>query len=141
MHCCIVDLTKVFDRVDAQVLVRKLKQTSVLPMICKLVHGLMCSNTYVNVKFNKFQSRPWLVQRGIRKGSVITPLLFSFYINDMIDKVSDMNYGCLFTSLKFNILCYVGDIGLIAPSSYGLQQLIERLCSLLIEYGLKINHN
>ena len=52
-----------------------------------------------------------------------------------------MNYGCLFTSLKFNILCYADDIALIAPSSFGLQQLIDRLCSLLTELDLKINND
>ena len=138
VHCCMVDLSKAFDRVDAQLLVRKLKQTSVPPLICNLV-GFMYSNTYVNVKFNDCQSRPWLVQRGVRQGSVLSPLLFCFYINEIIDKISEMNYGCLFTSLKFNILCYADDIALIAPSSFGLQQLIDRLCSLLTELDLKIN--
>ena len=52
-----------------------------------------------------------------------------------------MNYSCLFTSLKFNILCYADNIALIALSSFVLQQLIDRLCSLLTELGLKINRD
>ena len=99
----------------------------------------MYSNTYVSVKFNDCHSRPWLVQRGVRQGRVLSPLLFSLYINEIIEKISDMDYGCLLTSLKFNILCYADDTALVAPSSFGLQQLIDRLCSLLTELGLNIN--
>ena len=94
---------------------------------------------YVNVSFNDCQSRPWLVHRGVRHGIVLSPLLFSFYINETIDKMSEMSYGCLLTSLKFNILCYVDEIALVAPYAYRLQQLIDRLCCLLTELGLKIN--
>ena len=50
-----------------------------------------------------------------------------------------MSHGCLLKSLKFNKLCYEDDIALIAPSAYGLQQLIDRLSCLLKELGLKIN--
>ena len=74
----------------------------------------------------------------MRQGSVLSPLLFSFNVNEIIDEISEMNYGCLLTSLKFNILRYADDIALIAPSAYRLQQLIDRLCCLLTELGLKI---
>ena len=50
-----------------------------------------------------------------------------------------MNYGCLFTSLNINILCFADDIAQIAPSAYGLQQLIDHLWCLLTESGFKIN--
>ena len=74
----------------------------------------MYSNTYVNVRLNDCQSK---VQRGVRQVSVLSPLLFSFYINEIIDKVSEVNYGCLLTYHKFNILCYADDIVRIAPSA------------------------
>ena len=77
MHCCMVDLSKAFDRVDVQLLVRDLKLTSVPPLICNLM-CFMYSNTYVNVRFNDCQSRPWLVQQGVRRGSLLSPSLFSF---------------------------------------------------------------
>ena len=62
--CCMVDFSKAFYRVDAQLLVRNLKQTSVSPLICNLM-GLIYSNTYVNVRFNDCLSIPWLVQRDV----------------------------------------------------------------------------
>ena len=86
-----VDLSQALDReLDAQLLVRKLKQISVPPLIYNLM-AFMYSNTYINVNFNQCQSRQRLIQRGVRHGSVISPVLFSFYINEIIDKISEMN--------------------------------------------------
>ena len=41
--------------------------------------------------------------------------VFSFYINKIIDKISEMNYACSLTSLNFRILCrgdHTGDISM-----------------------------
>ena len=54
VHCSTVNLSKTFERVDAQLLVTKLTQTSVPPLICNLVYSI----TYVNVKFFYCKSRP-----------------------------------------------------------------------------------
>ena len=136
-----VYLSKAFDRVDTQLLVTKLKQTSFPPLNCNLV-GFAYSNTNVTVKFYEFKFRPWLVRWGVRQGCVLLPLLFSYYINEIMDKISEMNFGCLFASFKFNKPCYDlcgWYIALITPFSYGLQQLIERICCLMTDLGLKIN--
>ena len=129
VYCCMVNFTKAFDRVDAKLLVRKLKQTSVPPLIYNFM-GFMYSNTYVNVRFNDCQTTT---------RSVLSPLLFSFCINEIIDEISGMNYSCFLTFLNFNILCYADDIALIAASAYGLEQLIDRLCFLLMELVLKMS--
>ena len=75
----------------------------------------MYSNIYDNGNFNLCNSRTWLIQQGVRQRRVLSPLLFSFFITELIDKISEMKYDCLLAHLKFNILCYADDI---APNAF-----------------------
>ena len=49
-------------------------------------------------------------------------------MDKLLDQTSEINYGCLFASYKFSLLCYADDNALKALSSYGMQQLIDCLC-------------
>ena len=126
VHCAMVDLTKAFDKVNYGKLMRKLRD-STLPKQIVDTMGYMFMNTYVNVQFAGVTSDPWKVGNGTRQGSVISPLLFSYYINEMTNCISDMHEGCTLAGVKFNIICYVDDIALLAPSRIGLESLLETL--------------
>ena len=84
----------------------------------------MYSNQYVHTYFNNASSHSWKVQNGVRQGSLISPLLFNFYINELLDHVSKTDSGCFLDSFRHNTQGYADDLSLIAPSVKGLQQLL-----------------
>ena len=62
---------------------------------------------------------------GVRQGGVLSGLLFSIYIDDLIDRVSESNYGCMLGISRSNIIVYADDIVILAPSRKALQVLLD----------------
>ena len=78
------------------------------------------------------------MQHPIQRGA-ISALLFSFYINDMIKKVDQLNIGCSIWYHNFNIISCADDICLIAPSATELLKQVEYTNEKLSNLCLKIN--
>ena len=85
MHCAMIDLGKAFDRVNLNTLISMLKNTQVSYSITELV-SLMLRNSFANVLFNGVNGSQWLIGNGARQGEIFPPLLFNFYIIDVIER-------------------------------------------------------
>ena len=57
----------------------------------------------------------------------------------MLAQVNYLPVGCSLGYHRTNILCCADDIVLLAPSSEGLQILIDKVCSMLQDLNLIIN--
>ena len=101
----------------------------------------MLSNTHVNVNFNNTKGATWKLNNGTRQGGILSPYLFSLYINEMLDDIADEGTGCSLNNYQTNILAYADDITLIAPTSSALQKLLNKLFYYISELGLKLNVN
>ena len=62
---------------------------------------------------------------GIRQGGVLSPYLFSLFIDSVVDKVAASHLGCHVKHVCFNILMYADDIILLSPSVSTLQHLLK----------------
>ena len=138
VHCVMVDLSKAFDKINYDILMLKLRKTSLPKQIVNIL-DYMCNNTYVNVLFNGITCDPWKVGNGARQGGILSPLIFNFYLNDAIRNISYMNAGCFLGGIKTNIICYADDIALLAPSASGLQKMLDKMYLELDYLGLTIN--
>ena len=67
------------------------------------------------------------------------PAAFCFYINKVVEVISQMNMGCSLNGFRCNNIGYADNLVLLVPSSGALQVILNKLHSLLIERGLKIN--
>jgi len=64
---------------------------------------------------------------GTRQGGVVSPLLFSIYIRDLLGAVTSSGVGCFIGDQCVNILAYADDLVLLAPSWHALQLLLNIL--------------
>ena len=55
-------------------------------------------------------SKPFKTTVGVRQGGVLSPLLFSIYVNDILIEIQKLNLGYELGEMMIDILAYADDI-------------------------------
>ena len=72
---------------------------------------------------------------------VVSPILFSVYLDDLLKKLSDSGVGCYWGHLFAGAVCYADDIVLLSPCPSALRTLLN-ICSTFADtHGLSFNAN
>ena len=82
------------------------------------------------VRWKNIMSNNFSVTNGVCQGGSLSPFL-CVYMDDLSNKLNNVNAGCITGSSLINHLMYADDLVLMAPSSIGLSMLLS-VCS---EYG------
>ena len=84
-------------------------------------------------------SNNFSVTNGVRQGGILSPYLFCVYMDDLSNKLNNVNAGCIIGSSLINHLVYADDLVLMAPSSMGLSMLLSVCSEYGIEHDIKYN--
>lgn len=87
-----LDMTKAFDRVPHRKLLKKVENYGIKDSMLDWLTSYLTSRTQV-VKINEILSHPRPITSGVIQGSVLGPLLFLMYINDIFEAI---RYGTPF---------------------------------------------
>ena len=77
-----LDLSKAFDTLDHDILLYKLSYYGIKGVSLKLIKNYM-SNRYQYIELNDTKSQNLPIKTGVPQGSILGPLLFLIYINDI----------------------------------------------------------
>jgi exonuclease III len=121
---CFLDASKAFDRVNHWCLFKKLLKRGVPSLVVRLLCFWYATQTFC-VKWGSATSVPFSTKNGVRQGGILSPRLFTLYMDDLSHKLNSINAGCYIGSCCVNHLFYADDICLLAPSALGLQQLLD----------------
>ena len=138
VYTCFLDLSKAFERVDHNILLRRLLYMNVPVYLVNILKNMLL-NTGVCVNYCGEYSEKWLIKSGVRQGGILSAYLFSIYIDEILTKVSKIKIGCTLGLNRVNIQAYADDIVLLAPSASGLQRLLNTVGCLFNESCLNIN--
>jgi exonuclease III len=132
VNVCLLDMSKAFDKVNHHGLYIKLMQRDVPPAF---LHVLMnwygkCSAV---VRWVNSYSYCFMLKSGVRQGGVLSPLLFSIYVDDIISKLQKSRLGCSVFSTYLGCLMYADDLVLMSASMSVLQNMID-VCASEAEY-------
>jgi hypothetical protein len=133
---CSYDLSKAFDRVNRDRLWTKMEKMGIDSYLIRAV-ARTYDNAFTLINIGNSFSRRFAFGNGIKQGSVLSPLLFLIYINDVIPSLVSSNQGMNIHigGQSHNIPCilFVDDILLIAPNSRALTSFINILEQFLID--------
>lgn len=79
-------------------------------------------------------------KHGLIQGEVLSPILFSLYMNDFENWfIEDNIVPCEFRDLALFLLMYADDMVLFAETAEGLQEMLDSLSRYSHNYGLTVN--
>ncbi len=64
---------------------------------------------------------------GVKHGCILSPTLFSIYINDLAKAIKELYCGIVMENYKLNILLFSDDIALIPDHQQSLQHMLDTL--------------
>ena len=139
VYGCFLDISKAFDTVDHSIMINELRRRGVPACLVNIIE-YWYNNQFVNVKFKDSLSEEWKIGNGVRQGGVLSGLLFSLYIDSLLNEVSTTNIGCKLGIISSNIIAYADDIVLLAPSANALRFLINLTNVLASKLTLTFNY-
>ena len=86
-----------------------------------------------------FSSLSFSVQNGVRQGGVLSPILFTLYMDVLLKRLESSGIGCHIGNHYTGAVAYADDLTLLCPSRMGLQKMLH-ICE---DYGrdYNVSHN
>ena len=131
VHCAALDASKAFDKVLHYSLFYKMVSRGISSVFINVLiywySRLHCAVLWKSVIGEKF-----MIKCGVRQGGVLSPYLFSLYVDDVIIALRKSGYGIYVGNIFAGCILYADDIILLSCSCRGLQKMVD-ICS---EYGI-----
>ena len=96
-------------------------------------------NSSVRMKWSDTLSKEVSLSAGVRQGGVLSPWLFSIYIDIILEKLEISGLGCFLGKQCLNSFLYADDLIILTLSVSDLQKLVNICQSTFTEIGLTIN--
>ena len=81
-------------------------------------------NSYNYVGWGSVRSLAFTMSNGIRQGSVLSPHLFSVYVDDLSHMLNGSVLGCHIAGTPANNFSYADDLAIVCPSAVALNDLL-----------------
>ena len=103
VYVLLIDASKVFDR--------------------RIIENIY-SHSEMHVQWNSAHSLPLSLHNGVNQGGVLSPILFSIYIDSLLQKLKDSGLCCHVSRTFADAFAHAYDLTLVSPSLSGLRQMI-----------------
>ena len=126
------------DKVKYSKIFKLLIKRNVCPLIIRLLLNMYLINTAA-VKWNDELSSDFNVCNGVKQGGVLSPHLFTVYVDPLIHRLRNSGIGCKVGPLISNVFVYADDVIILSPTLSSLYKLIQICESYGAEYELTFN--
>lgn len=133
-----LDLSKAFDCVDHKILIQKLEAIGIRGNVQNLLKSYLCGRTQMTqisricpktkVEID-YLSDSNIVHSGVPQGSVLGPLLFNIYINDIVKSINDQ------------IILFADDSAVLYNNIFDINNSLTNIIDWLHNNNLQINLN
>ena len=138
MYGLALDASKAFDRVEFHKLFECLLKRNVNLVVVRFLLN-MYLNQNVRVKFNQSCTDFFHVTNGVKQGGVLSPILFSVYIDVLLESLQKSGYGCRIGDQYVGCISYADDIIILTASLFSLDKMIKVCEKYAKEFQVKFN--
>ena len=138
VYALALDATKAFDRVNYVKLFKLLESRNLNPVYVRFLIDNYVKQQ-LRVKYNGETSNWFNVSNGVKQGGVLSPTLFSVYIDNMLNIIKDNNLGCHIGDTCCGIIGYADDILLLSPTVQTLERMIRVCETYACDFDIKFN--
>ena len=138
LYLAMLDAQKAFDRVWQEGLLAKIAATHPSPALLHTIAEFYnsCSS---KVFWDHSVGPSFRVLQGVRQGGVLSPTLYTLYIDDLIKLLRECYLGCTIRNLYVGVIAFADDIALLSNDPTELQQMLNITFQYTQEWRYKIN--
>ncbi len=93
------------------------------------------------VSWNGVNSDQFKLCNGVKQGGVMSPLLFSIYINPLMQNLNNGKVGCYMGDICCNAFAYADDIVILNPTWEALRMMVKICEQYATQFSLNFNPN
>ena len=130
----LLDCSKAFDKCQFVPLFQKLLKRNIPPIVVRLLIYIY-KEQEAWVRWGSLKSELFSISNGTRQGSVLSPALFSVYLDDLLKELRSLGLGCYMGGLWVGAVGFADDLLLMAPSRSAMAKMLNA-CE---NYALALN--
>ena len=93
----------------------------------------------MRIRWNNSVSVYFTISNGVKQGGVLSPVLFSIYLDQLLVELRHLGMGCYMNGLFTGVFIYADDITLLAPSRASMVRMLEKCESFVLTHNILFN--
>ena len=138
VYMCMLDASKAFDRVNFLTLFKTLYSRGVCPFYLRLLMKIY-EEQQMRIRWNNSVSEYFTISNSVKQGGVLSLVLFSIYLDQLIAQLRHLGMGCYMNGLFTGVFIYADDITLLAPLRERMVPMLENCGSFALTHDILFN--
>ena len=119
-------------------LFNELLKKGICPQLCKFL-VVQYTQQQCQVRYSNDYSFRFNVSNGVKQGGVLSPILFTIYMDVLLERLNNSGYGCYMGHMFTGAFGYADDIIMLAPTRTSMETLISICEEFSRDYSILFN--
>ena len=133
-----LDASKAFDRIEFSSLFEFLIQKNMCALTLRFLFHMYTAQK-IRVRWQGALSDEERISNGVKQGGVLSPWLFTVYMDELLTKLRKLSVGCFLGTEYAGALCYADDLMLLSPTVSALKKMLLQVDNFAATYKMTFN--